>query len=145
MGFVASSRGVILFLNSLNPFQGLLVYYLILYSSLYVLSKMDLVIFGFKIDNPLQTLGLLLITFSFFITVNWESAYVQYISTGSFGGTSTVFLQSEDGATFWFWSTMFPSAEVEFLRILTFVVTPFVLTIIGSLFVSKKIELESLS
>jgi hypothetical protein len=137
MGFLFSTRQWLLFLDGINPFQGLIVYYIVLYTSLYMLSRLGLTIFGVKIDKPLQTLGLLLITFSFFLTVDWTSQYVGII-TGK-PNISNVFLQDEDGMAFWAWSQLF--ADVELCRILTFVVTPFFLTLLGGLLVSKRVKL----
>lgn len=108
MGFLFTTHEMILFLNALNAIEGLAVYYVILYATLLVLSRMDLVIFGFKIKNVTQTIGLTIITFAFFITVNWTSPYVQYVSTGSLQGASNIFYQSEDGMTWYVWSTLLP-------------------------------------
>jgi hypothetical protein len=137
MGFVLSSREWILFLNSLDPLQGLLVYYVILYSSLTVLSYLGLVIFNVKIKNPIQTFGLILITFAFFITVDWESPYIQLITKGNVENASTIFYQSEDGATWYFWSNIVGIKNIETLRLLTFVLTPFLLCLIGAYLVTQ--------
>jgi hypothetical protein len=137
MGFVLSSREWILFLNSLDPVQGLFVYYVILYSSLTVLSYLGLVIFNIKIKNPIQTFGLILITFAFFITVDWESPYIQLITKGNVENASTIFYQSEDGATWYFWSNVVGVKNIETLRLLTFVLTPFLLCLIGSYLVTQ--------
>ena len=137
MGLVFSMREWILYLNSLNPIQGLLIYYIILYSSLIVLSKMGLVVFNIKIKNPIQTFGLLLITFAFFITVDWESPYVQLITKGNIEQASNVFYESEDGAIWFFWTNVVGVKDVETARWLTFVITPFILTLVGAFLVSK--------
>ena len=141
MGFILSSHQWILFLSGLTPLEGLIIYYIILYVTLYILSQLGLVVLGIKIKEPLQTFGLLLITFAFFIVVDWESAYVQYVTIGSLEGASPVFLQSEDGAVFWVWEQLLPAAPVETWRILTYVLTPFILTLIGGLLASEKIKL----
>ena len=137
MGLVFSMREWILYLNSLNPIQGLLIYYIILYSSLIVLSKMGLVVFNIKIKNPIQTFGLLLITFAFFIIVDWESPYVQLITKGNIEQASNVFYESEDGAIWFFWTNVVGVKDVETARWLTFVITPFILVLVGAFLVSK--------
>jgi hypothetical protein len=139
MGFLFSSREWILQLNALNPVQGLLVYYVILYISLYFLSKAGLIIYDLKIENAVQVFGLLLITFAFFITVDWESQWIQYVTKQNVEQASTVFYESEDGATFFLWSQLFPPIpeNMEKLRLLTYVVTPFILTLIGVFLVTK--------
>ncbi|MEM3361407.1 MAG: hypothetical protein QXV85_09430 [Candidatus Bathyarchaeia archaeon] len=140
MGFALTSRGWLLFLDGLNPLQGLVVYYLILYVSLYMLSRLDLVVFGFKIKDPLQTLGLLLITFAFFICVDWESPYVQLVTSRSVENVSPVLFQAEDGAMWFLWQNVLPAAGVETLRLLTYVATPFALALVGGLLVSEKVK-----
>jgi len=142
MGFALTSRSWLLFLDGLNPIQGLTVYYLILYVSLYMLSRLDLVVFGFKIKEPLQTLGLLLITFAFFICVDWESPYVQLVTGRSVENVSPVLFQSEDGAIWFLWQKALPWADLETLRLLTYVATPFTLALIGGLLVSEKVKLS---
>jgi len=141
LGFIFSSRQWLMFLNGLNPLTGLIVYYAILYSCLFGLSQLGLVIFGFRIKTPLQTFGLLLITFAFFIIVDWESAYVQYVTMGSVEGASSVYWQSEDGAVFYVWQKLLPFLSMEAYRFLTYVLTPFILALLGGLLISKKPKL----
>ncbi|MGB9672084.1 MAG: hypothetical protein ACPLZY_02940 [Candidatus Norongarragalinales archaeon] len=140
MGFALTSRSWLLFLDGLNPFQGLIIYYLILYVSLYMLSRLDLVVFGFKIKDPTQTLGLLLITFAFFICVDWESPFVQIVTGRSVENVSPVLFQAEDGAVWFLWEKALPWANLETLRLLTYVATPFALASIGGLLVSEKVK-----
>jgi hypothetical protein len=139
MGFLFSSREWILQLNALNPVQGLLVYYAILYISLYFLSKAGLIIYDLKIENAVQVFGLLLITFAFFITVDWESQWVQYVTKQNVEQASTVFYESEDGAIMYLWSQVYPMKpeNMENLRLLTYVLTPFLLTLVGVFLVTK--------
>jgi hypothetical protein len=134
MGFAFSLRQFVLFLDTLNPFTGLIVYYVILYFSLYALSKLGLVIWKIRIKSPLQVLGALLITMAFFITVDWESPWVQYV-TNRTTDVSNVLYQSEDGAFWYLWS--FLTNNFEVLRILTYVVTPFILTLVGVILVKR--------
>ena len=140
-GFVFTLRPFLLFMAEQNPLIGFVIYEVILYGSLLALSRFDLVIFGIKIKNIQQVLGVFLITFAFFIVVDWTSAYVQYATTGSFGGVSPVYLQSEDGVVWWIYSSIIQptsAGAIEFLRILTYVVTPALLALLGGLLASKK-------
>lgn len=138
LGFVFTSRNWILFLNELSPVQGLIVYYMILYASLYVLSRLDLVVFGFRIKEPLQTFGLLLLTFSFFLITDWESPYIQFATGRTVENVSPVLFQAEDGAVWFLWQSAMPWLDVEALRILTYVLTPFILGLVGGWLVSRK-------
>jgi len=141
LGFLFTMREMILFLNGLSPIEGLAVYYVIVYLALFILSRMDLVIFGFKIKNVTQTIGLTIITFAFFITVNWTSPYIQYVTTGSVQGASNIFYESEDGAMWYLWSLLLPTVGAEVIRILTYVVSPFLLALLGGLLVSGRIRM----
>jgi hypothetical protein len=137
MGFIFSSRGFILSLDKLSPLNGLIIYYIILYSSLYFLSRLGLTVFGIKIFAPAQMVGLLLITFAFFIVVDWESSYINIVTRGSAENISPVYFQSEDGSVWSLWSSV--TKDVEALRLLTYVVTPFLLALAGGLLVSGRI------
>jgi len=141
IGYLFSSRAFLRFLARLNPVAGLIVYYIILGAVITVLAKLGLVVLGHRIKTPLQTLGLVLITFSFFMLVNWESGYVQIATGYPENAVSPIMVQSEDGAVWYIWSQLLPHASVEQRRILTFVATPFILTLIGGLLVSEKIRL----
>jgi hypothetical protein len=138
LGFVLNTSQWILFLNGLNPFYGLAVYYVILYVSLFVLSRLGLTIFGVAIKNVRQTVGLLLITAAFFICINWESPYVQYVTQGSLGGASNVFYGSEDGAAWYLWSLAFPGAGLDIIRFLAFCLSPFLLALVGGYLLDSK-------
>jgi hypothetical protein len=136
MGLLFSTRGFIKFLDSVPVVVNFIIYYIILYSALFVLSKLGLTIFGFKIHHPLQTFGLLLITFAFFITVDWESPYVNIVTHGSAENVSRVYFGAEDGVTWSFWEWV-GVQSASFNRWLTYVVTPFFMALIGGYFVSK--------
>lgn len=140
-GYIFSSRNFILWLNQFNPFQGFVIYYAILYTAMYGLSKFGLIIYKFRIDTSTKILGLLLITFAFFLIVDWESCYINQIVTGSCANVSNIYFGSEDGVTYWFWSTYMGIANVEYAGLLTYVFTPFVLTLLGAMLVSGGIRL----
>lgn len=139
-GYIASMRETILFMNSLNPYQGLLVYYAIFYGCLLILSHFGLVIWKFHIDDPKSAFGALLITFAFFIIVNWASCYVNTVVSGDCKMVSTAYFNSEDGATYYFWSSIVNNVEIA--RWLTFVLTPFVLVLAGGLLLEEKPKLS---
>jgi hypothetical protein len=133
LGYLFSSRKFILFLNSLNPFQGLLFYYLQLFVTLEVLQYFGLVIGGVKMTDLSQTIGELMMVFAFFILVDQESAWVAYVigeDEGKKKDYPVVYTQAEDGATYYLWST-YVTKNPETARFLTFVVTPVVLVGLG--------------
>lgn len=133
LGYVFSSRKFIGFLNTLNPFQGLLFYYLQLFVTLEVLQYFGLVIGGVRMTDLTQTIGELLIIFSFFILVDQESAWVAYVVGQQEGKTKdypVIYTQAEDGAVYYIW-THYLGYSPETARWLTFVVTPVVLVSLG--------------
>ena len=140
IGFLLTTRLFLNLLEGLNVFLGFLVYYVIIFLTIFVLSKLDLVIFGFKIENMAQKMGLLLITFSFFILVNWTNPYVNIVTHDTAENVSNIYFMSEDGITWAFWDLMFNNSQV--IRVLTFIVTPFFLTLLGGLLVTEKFEVK---
>jgi hypothetical protein len=142
VGFFASMRGTIFFLNGLDPIVGVIVYYAILYITMFILAHFGLVIWKFNIKTPIQTLGLLLITFAFFLVVDWESCYVNTVIHGSCSMTSSLYFASEDGATYYFWDTFIGVKNPEISRYFTYVLTPFLLVMLGGAMVKGKIKLR---
>lgn len=133
LGYLFSSRRFILFLNNLNPFQGLLFYYLQLFVTLEVLQYFGLVIGGIRMTSFLQTIGELLMVFAFFIIVDQESGWVAQVVGDQKGKKEeypVVYTQAEDGAVYYLWST-YVTSDPEKARFLTFVVTPAILVSIG--------------
>lgn len=139
LGFLFSSRTWIKHLDALSPISGLIIYYIILTTVVLLLEYFGLIVAGIKFDSLSHTIGTMLIIFSFFIIVSWESCYVNTITKGDCDGVSTVYLQSEDGATYYFWSLF--TSNIELARILTYVITPFVLTLAGQFLITRKVEL----
>lgn len=144
LGFIFSTRYWIKTIDKLSPSQGLLIYYMIMYIAIYILAYFGLVIGHSKITNYTHTFGVIMILFAYFIIFNWESEYVNIISKGSFDKNkiSKVYLQSEDGATFDIFYNL--TRDVELSRVLTFIITPIILTFIGSLLIQERIKLTIL-
>lgn len=132
LGYVFSSRKFVVFLNTLSPTQGLIFYYFQLFVTLQVLQYLGLVVGGVKIASTMQTIGELFVIFAFFILVDQESRWVQVViqeDTKQEQRCPQLYLQSEDGATFEFWSCWF---DPDTARVLTFIVTPAILVSIGT-------------
>lgn len=133
LGYIFSSRFFILSLNQLDPLQGLLFYYAQIFVTLEVLQYFGLVIGGVKMTSLSQTLGELLMIFAFFVIVDNESEWIQVVvgeDTKQKQECPKVYLQAEDGATYYFWKSL-TGASPDTLRLLTFVVTPAVLVSVG--------------
>lgn len=133
LGYIFSSRYFILFLNNLDPIQGLVFYYFQIFVTLEVLQYFGLVIGGVKMTSITQTIGELLMIFAFFIIVDNESEWIQVVvgeDKKEKQNCPKVYLQAEDGATYYFWKSL-TGASPDVLRILTFVVTPALLVSVG--------------
>lgn len=141
LGFIFSSRKWIKFIDRLSPMRGLVIYYVIVYISIFILAHFGLIIGHAKITNYVHTLGVVMILFAFFIIFDWESEYINIVTRGNFDQkrVSKIYLQSEDGATFDFFYKM--TKDVELSRFLTFIITPILLTFFGSILIEKKIKL----
>jgi len=142
MGFFLTTRGWILYLNTLTIFGGLVIYYAIYYGSLYALSKLDVIIFKPNVSDARGTAGLLLILFALAIVINFENPYVQYLTMGTFTGASQVFYQTEDGVAWLFASSIMKGADIEQVRIVAFSVIPALIAMLGFTFIEGKIKIS---
>jgi hypothetical protein len=149
LGYLSTTKLVINFLNKLNPFQGLIYYYTQLFIIMSILQYFGLVIGNIKIIDSFQTIGELLIIFAFFIVVNNESDYIQYIVDKSNNveheinkKCSDIYFQSEDGATYYLISKYIKDHNIN--RLITFVLIPFILSYIGIKLINKKVSLSIL-
>jgi hypothetical protein len=140
LGFLLTTRTFIFWLDKKSPFVGLLVYYTILLVTLFVMSYLGLVVAGIEFKNFRQLIGSLMIIFAFFIVVDWESCYINHVTRGHCKDVSNIYLSAEDGATYYLWSKFVNNPEK--LRILTYVVTPFVLSLVGSFLIVGKVTLS---
>jgi hypothetical protein len=135
LGFAFTFKEVIFFLNDLNPVEGLLISWFIYFSILAVFAHYDLVIFKYHIKDIKQILGASLITLAFFIITNWESCYIERTVGGVCENISPIFFQSEDGAIWYLWSAY--TGDLLILRVLTYIITPFILALVGGYLVTK--------
>ena len=139
VGYLFSSRTWLFFMNGLNPIEGTIVYYVIVYAGLYGLAKLGLSIFGFKISTADQTFGLLMLNFAFHVTTNWADPWVQYVTTGSLGGMSNVLVNnSEDGLVWYVVYTLGGITNLFLARVLTFVVIPFLISTVALYLIKGK-------
>jgi len=138
IGFVFSTKRWIKFMDGLSPTAGLFVYYSILTTVILLLEWAGLIISGINFTSFNQALGTILIIFSFFIVVDWESCYINYVTKGNCENVSNVYLQSEDGAVYSLWSKYL---SPENARLATYVVTPIILSFIGLSMITHKITI----
>ena len=137
LGFIFSSRPWILFLDSHSPPVGLGFYYMILFVAILFLQHIGLIVAKMPFDSISHAIGTLLIIFSFFIVFDWESLYINQVTNQHNTDVSNVYLQSEDGAVYYVWYNMM-NLSIEQDRLMTYVVTPIILSILGMVLVQGK-------
>ena len=143
MGYVFASRPFLLYLNLLNPVEGLLLYYMVLYAVLFGLSRMGLTVFGFKITDPSQTFGLLLVNFAFFATIDWSSPWVQLVVTGSTSGAANALTNNcEDGLLWFLVNSVLKVSNPDVAAFLAFAVAPFLIALVGLYFVEGNVKIQ---
>jgi hypothetical protein len=142
IGFLLSTRRWILFLNRLSPVKGLIVYYTLVTITVMILEYFGLVIGDQKFTSINHTIGSIMIIFSYFILVNWESCYINMVVNNKCDDKemSNIFVQSEDGSVYYLWSKL--TTDLNKLRYLTYVLTPFVLSFIGGMLITEKVSLS---
>lgn len=140
IGFLLTTKVFIHFMNNRSPLTGLIIYYILITIAITVLEKVGLVVNGHEFNNTQQTIGSVLIIFSYFIVTRLESCYMNTVVTGKCdkSNISNIYLQSEDGAVYYLWSKLF--SDPYYLRILTYIITPFTLSFIGGLMVTKVVS-----
>lgn len=139
-GYIFTTKIWISFLQKLDPLTGLLVYYSVIILLIIVLQNFGLVISNIKFEKLRHLIGSLLIYFSFFLLFDFASCYQNEVIYGTCTNFPHMFIQTEDGATYSIWKIF--TNDIQTLRILTYVVTPFILTTIGIILIEGKIELS---
>ncbi len=136
LGAIFSSRKWILFLNNQSPPVGLVFYYMIIFIAILFLQHIGLVIAEMPFDSVSHAVGTLMVIFSFFIIFDWESYYITLITQppGTNTKVSNVYLQSEDGAVFYLWYNI-AKLSIEQSRVMTYIVTPMILSFFGMLLI----------
>jgi uncharacterized membrane protein len=134
LGFVFTSRPWLRWLNKLSPEIGLFVKHVVILFSIFLISSMDPSI---KFVHHRQVIGVLLLYVAFVMIFNYQSDWIQDANAEDVGD------QTIDGAVY------HRSREVlklspEVSRVITFVVVPFLLVLVGSRFVhhSQKLNID---
>jgi hypothetical protein len=144
LGFLFTASFFIKFLDSMSPLIGVLFYYIIFFVLTIVLSKLDLIILTFKVNDWSKFIGMFLITMAFVIILSWGgyARYVEYANTPPEAQTGgNILFQSLDGIVWWGFAAIFPPVtpfKIGLVRFLTYVFTPFMLTLLGGLLNGKK-------
>lgn len=139
LGFFITTSKYINFLNGLNPPYGYFLNLIGFYVIILVASYLGLTFIGFKLDKWYNAFGLFFITYAILLVTSLNSPYANLKLYDSVNGISQIYFQSADGAVWYLWDKIFN--KVWLLRILTYIFTPFVLTLFGAFFVKKQVTL----
>lgn len=140
LSIIFSSKTWIIFLNTLTPIYGFIIYYIIIFICLLLLSAMGLIVFNMEIKSFRQVLGTTLIFFVFFLIFNWESGWITHVVNSS-ATVSPIFYGSEDGMTYYL-VTNYITSNPELARWITFPLIGGLLTLLGVLLINKRPELH---
>lgn len=127
LGFVFTSKQWLQFLNKYNPETGLIIKHSVILLSIYILAWSDPYI---KFVHHHQALGVLLLYMTFVLIFNYQSGWIKDVKA------ENVEKQTFDGVIY-HRSKQIPNIEPQMARIVSFVIIPFILVIIGSKLVHK--------
>lgn len=128
LGFVFTSKQWLHFLNRYNPEMGLIIKHSVILLSIYILAWSDPYI---KFVHHHQALGVLLLYMTFVLIFNYQSEWIEDVKADNVGE------QTFDGVIY-HRSKQIPNIEPQMARIVSFVIIPFILVIIGSQLVHHK-------
>lgn len=147
IGFMLSTGFAVRFIDSLGAVVGFLVMTVFIVVMMVVLSLFGLIIFKFRnvSDGVFKAIGLLMITFAFFIITSQTSCYQNLVLEKSCDVCSSYF-QSPDGAVWHLVSNVTnPVGSVvrlQLTRIITYVIVPALLALFGGLLVKGSPKME---
>jgi|GEM_PF-1282785 len=144
-GFFTNSRWIILWLDSIGIVGGYIFYNIIYFGFLFILSRAGLTLFGLRIERPLQTIGLFLLTTAVFMTIEWESPWINIVTKGTVEGVSIVYWQTDDGISWIFWSNLlgiYGITNPDIIAIFTYPITIFFLALMGGFLITGRIKIQ---
>jgi hypothetical protein len=128
LGFVFTSKQWLQWLNKYSPETGLIIKHFVILLSIYILAWSDPYI---KFVHHHQAIGILLLYVTFVMIFNYQSEWIKDIKADN------VEEQTFDGVVY-HRSKQFLNIEPQIARIVSFVIIPFILVIIGSQLVHRK-------
>lgn len=132
VGLVFTSRPWLKWLHSLSPEHGLLVKWVSILVSIFLLDYADPTL---KLEHKTQALGVVMILAAFNMIFNYQSEWIDE------SGSENVQVQTPDGALYHRARTNL-GLRPDFARILVFVLIPFVLVFFGSRLVRSGTKLN---
>lgn len=128
LGWLFSTKAYISFMDKRSPVEGLVLYYAGLYVVFILLQSIGMKIGNVHFDTHLHTIGGLMILYAFFIVFSWESEYTCRVV-----GKDCTPKHTEDALFFYLAKKM--GLQDCHARVLTYVIAPFVLTVVGVLLI----------
>ena len=152
IGALAASRSFIVFMNKLNPLQGLVIWYSLLAIALFIIlhgRSITVAGLGTRSLGFTEILATLMIVWAFQIVLGVESPWAAQASNLDPSQVPAVLYQSEDGVTytllynlFWSLSPCFPNplwkTYPDFIAFTTYVLAPIILVLLASLILTAK-------
>jgi len=152
IGVLAASRDFILFMNRLNPLQGLVIWYSLLAAALLIIlhgSRVSVAGLGTRSLGLTEVAATLMIVWAFRIVMGVESPWAAHASGVSPSQVPGVLYQTEDGVTytllynlFYAFSPHFPNiiwkTYPDFIAFMTYVVAPIALVLLACILLTAK-------
>ena len=152
IGALAASRSFIVFMNKLNPLQGLVIWYSLLAIALFIIlhgRSITVAGLGTRSLGFAEIIATLMIVWAFQIVLGVESPWAAQASGINPSQVPGVLYQSEDGVTytilynlFWSLSPYFPNplwkTYPDFIAFTTYVLAPIILVLLASLILTAK-------
>ena len=152
MGILAASRSFIIFMNKLNPLQGLVIWYSLLATALFIIlhgRRIAVAGLGTRSLGFAEIIATLMIIWAFQIVLGVESPWAAQASNMDPSQVPAILYQSEDGVTytllynlFWSLSPYFPNplwkTYPDFIAFTTYVLAPIILVLLASLILTAK-------
>ena len=152
IGALAASRSFIVFMNKLNPLQGLVIWYSLLAIALFIIlhgRSITVAGLGTRSLGFVEIIATLMIVWAFQIVLGVESPWAAQASNLDPNQVPQVLYQSEDGVTYvllynllWSLSPYFPNivwkTYPDFIAFMTYVITPIILVLLASLILTTK-------
>lgn len=122
VGLVFTSRQWLRWLHSLGPEQGLLVKWIAIFATIFLLDYADPTL---KLEHKTQAIGIVMVLAAFNMIFNYQNEWIDE------SGSENVQVQTPDGALYRR-ARQTLGLSPEFARVLVFVLVPFILVFFGS-------------
>lgn len=138
LGFIFTTKPYINFINNMTPPTGYFFNLIMFYAFILILSYLGMTFIGFKIDRWDKVFGMFFITYAMLLITNFNSPYFNLSLGYPIENISNIYFQSADGAVWFLWLKLWDN--MVFLRMMTYVFTPFALVCIGGFLIKDEVQ-----